>query len=110
MTVYCIQTLQDCEVGEANKTPTSHKTYLHPGRGFVSDLLSNVFDMLFSLIQAEDAERREKNLEEAKKIVIEEDKSLPAPKQVLCCDSQGGKGVLGTKENLKLKALKICFR
>lgn len=79
-------------------------------RGFVSDLLSIVFDMLFSLIQAEDAERREKNLEEAKKIVIEEDKSLPAPKQVLCWDSQGGTGVLGTKENLKLKALKICFR
>lgn len=52
--------------------------------------------MLFSLIQAEDAERREKNLEEAKKIVIEEDKSLPAPKQVLCWDSQGGAGVLGT--------------
>lgn len=34
LTVYCIQTLQDCEVGEANKTPTSHKTYLHPGQGF----------------------------------------------------------------------------
>lgn len=32
--------------------------------------------------EAEDAERREKNLEEAKKIVIEEDKSLPAPKQI----------------------------
>lgn len=67
--------------------------------------------MLFSLIQAEDAERREKNLEEAKKIVIEEDKSLPAPKQVLCWDSQGGTGVLGgKKENLKLKAIKIGFR
>lgn len=37
---------------------------------------------LFMYFQAEDAERREKNLEEAKKIVIEEDKSLPAPKQV----------------------------
>lgn len=56
--------------------------------------------MLFSLIQAEDAERREKNLEEAKKIVIEEDKSLPAPKQVLCWDSQGGTGVLGGKKKI----------
>lgn len=56
--------------------------------------------MLFSLIQAEDAERREKNLEEAKKILIEEDKSLPAPKQVLCWDSQGGTGVLGEKKKI----------
>ncbi|XP_062583544.1 asparagine--tRNA ligase, cytoplasmic-like [Saccostrea cucullata] len=32
--------------------------------------------------EAEDAERREKNLEEAKKIVIELDKSLPAPQQI----------------------------
>ncbi|KAJ8304789.1 hypothetical protein KUTeg_018372 [Tegillarca granosa] len=31
--------------------------------------------------EAEDAEKREKNLEEAKKIVIQEDSSLPAPKQ-----------------------------
>ncbi|XP_022330665.2 asparagine--tRNA ligase, cytoplasmic-like [Crassostrea virginica] len=37
--------------------------------------------------EAEDAERREKNLEEAKKIVIEEDKSLPAPKQIKIRDS-----------------------
>ena len=29
--------------------------------------------------KTEDAERREKNLQEAKKIVVEEDKSLPAP-------------------------------
>ena len=32
--------------------------------------------------QAEDAARREKNLEEAKKIVIEQDTSLPEAKQV----------------------------
>ena len=39
------------------------------------------FEVLYFL-QAEDAERREKNLEEAKKITIEEDTSLPKPKQV----------------------------
>ena len=33
-------------------------------------------------LQAEDAERREKNLEEAKKITIEEDASLPKPIRV----------------------------
>lgn len=33
--------------------------------------------------QVEDAERREKNLEEAKKIVIENDSSLPEPKPVI---------------------------
>lgn len=32
--------------------------------------------------EAEDQERREKNLEEAKKIVIEQDMSLPEPKQI----------------------------
>lgn len=32
--------------------------------------------------EAEDAQRREKNLEEAKKIVIKEDPSLPAARQV----------------------------
>lgn len=32
--------------------------------------------------EAEDAQRREKNLEEAKKVVISEDKSLPPAKQV----------------------------
>lgn len=32
--------------------------------------------------QTEDAERREKNLEEAKKIIIENDPSLPEPKTV----------------------------
>lgn len=80
------------------------KLYPHLGQfGFVCDLLSNVFDKLFFLIQAEDAERREKNLEEAKKIVIEEDKTLPAPKQVLCPDSQGGAEFLGIKENTKFK-------
>ena len=31
------------------------------------------------LTQAEDAERREKNLQEAKKVVLVEDKSLPQP-------------------------------
>uniref|UniRef100_A0A671R7Y4 Asparagine--tRNA ligase N-terminal domain-containing protein n=1 Tax=Sinocyclocheilus anshuiensis TaxID=1608454 RepID=A0A671R7Y4_9TELE len=35
--------------------------------------------------EAEDAERREKNLEEAKKIVIEIDPSLPEPKAVSGC-------------------------
>lgn len=34
------------------------------------------------LLQAEDNERREKNLEEAKKILIESDPSLPEPKTV----------------------------
>lgn len=38
----------------------------------------------FWFMKAEDAERREKNLEEAKKITIKEDKSLPTPKQVSC--------------------------
>lgn len=33
-------------------------------------------------MQAEDNERREKNLEEAKKIVIEKDSSLPCPETV----------------------------
>lgn len=37
--------------------------------------------------EAEDAEKREKNLEEAKKIVIQEDSSLPAPKQIKIRDS-----------------------
>ena len=35
-----------------------------------------------SVVQAEDNERREKNLEEAKKIVIENDPSLPEPETV----------------------------
>lgn len=34
----------------------------------------------------EDAEKRSKNLEEAKKIVIEEDKSLPAAKRIKIVD------------------------
>lgn len=34
-------------------------------------------------MKAEDAQRREKNLEEAKKIVIKEDPSLPPAKPVL---------------------------
>ena len=33
-------------------------------------------------LQADDADRREKNLEEAKKITIEEDSSLPKPIRV----------------------------
>lgn len=33
-------------------------------------------------MQAEDNERREKNLEEAKKIIIENDSSLPCPETV----------------------------
>lgn len=99
-------------VGEVKWNIKISKSFIHilDSFGFVSDLLSNVFGKLFSLIQAEDAERREKNLEEAKKIVIEEDKSLPAPKQVLCLDSQGEAEVLGTKENMKLKTLRIHLR
>jgi len=38
------------------------------------------------LSQTENAEKREKNLEEAKKITIEEDSSLPQAKQVLKSD------------------------
>ncbi|CAH1797939.1 unnamed protein product [Owenia fusiformis] len=38
--------------------------------------------------EAEDAERRDKNLEEAKKIVIEEDTSLPAATQIKLRDSK----------------------
>ena len=34
------------------------------------------------ILKTEDAERREKNLEEAKKIKIEQDMSLPTAKQV----------------------------
>ena len=37
---------------------------------------------VFCYCQAEDAERREKNLEEAKKVIIENDPSLPEPKTV----------------------------
>lgn len=37
------------------------------------------------VIQAEDNERREKNLEEAKKITIENDPSLPKPDTVSVC-------------------------
>lgn len=42
---------------------------------------------------AEDAERREKNLEEAKKITIEEDKSLPTPKQIKIRESKQNRNV-----------------
>lgn len=34
------------------------------------------------VVQAEDVERREKNLEDAKKITIENDPSLPVPETV----------------------------
>lgn len=37
---------------------------------------------LVFVVQAEDNERREKNLEEAKKIIIEKDSSLPEPESV----------------------------
>lgn len=43
--------------------------------------------------EAEKAERREKNLEEAKKIVIEQDTSLPAPKQIKIRDSVANREV-----------------
>ena len=55
-----------------------------PFRASVDELLKSLLgkqDCLL-LLQAEKAERREKNLEEAKKIVIEQDPSLPAPKLV----------------------------
>ena len=39
-------------------------------------------DVYYFVFQAEDAERRAKNLEDAKKITIEEDASLPAAKLV----------------------------
>ena len=51
----------------------------------VDELLKSLLgkqNCLLLLLQAEKAERREKNLEEAKKIVIEQDPSLPAPKLV----------------------------
>ncbi|KAI0237348.1 Asparagine--tRNA ligase, cytoplasmic [Lamellibrachia satsuma] len=38
--------------------------------------------------ETEDAERREKNLQEAKKIVVEEDKSLPAPLTIKLRDAE----------------------
>lgn len=38
------------------------------------------------VVKAEDNERREKNLEEARKIIIEKDPSLPEPEAV--CDLQ----------------------
>lgn len=56
-----------------------------PLRASVDELLKSLLgkqDCLLLLLQAEKAERREKNLEEAKKIVIEQDSSLPAPKLV----------------------------
>lgn len=40
-----------------------------------------LFGSMF-VVQAEDNERREKNLEEAKKIIIENDPSLPKPEVV----------------------------
>ncbi|XP_033749836.1 asparagine--tRNA ligase, cytoplasmic-like [Pecten maximus] len=43
--------------------------------------------------EAEDAEKREKNLEEAKKIVITEDASLPAAKQIKIRDSVANRDV-----------------
>lgn len=53
--------------------------------GFVTPVVS-VPGMKINTIcihwQAEDAERREKNLEEAKKIAIENDPNLPEPKTV----------------------------
>lgn len=38
--------------------------------------------------EAEDAEKRNKNLEDAKKIVIEEDKSLPEAKKIKISDGK----------------------
>lgn len=60
--------------------------------------------MLFFLIQVEDVERREKNLEEVKKIVIEEDKLLFVFKQVFCWDSFGNKG------KFEIKSVKNWFQ
>lgn len=41
------------------------------------------------VVQAEDNDRREKNLEEAKKTVIEKDPSLPEPDTVSLSSSHG---------------------
>lgn len=41
----------------------------------------------------EDAERREKNLEEAKKVVITQDASLPAPKQIKILEATSNRNV-----------------
>lgn len=38
--------------------------------------------------ESEDAEKRNKNLDEAKKIVIEEDKSLPEAVKIKICDGK----------------------
>lgn len=43
------------------------------------------FMLVMIVMQAEDNERREKNLEEAKKITIENDPSLPKPDTVCLC-------------------------
>ncbi len=48
----------------------------------VSVLVCSVFNLWSHDRQTEDADRREKNLEEAHKIVIENDPSLPEPKTV----------------------------
>ena len=46
----------------------------------------NGFWFTLIILQAEDALKREKNIEEAKQIIIEEDKSLPPAKRVGAVD------------------------
>lgn len=58
------------------RSPASPSPHLHLN---VSSLKS---DLATVVVQAEDNERREKNLEEAKKIVIEDDPNLPKPDTV----------------------------
>lgn len=48
--------------------------------------------MTAKTVQDEDSQRREKNLEEAKAVVITEDKSLPAAKQVKIRDTEANRG------------------
>lgn len=50
--------------------------------GELKVLMSSIGTALLGLTQRQDAEKRAKNLEEAKSVVIEEDPSLPPAKKV----------------------------
>lgn len=58
------------------RRPASPSLYLN------WNVSSNKSDLVTVVMQAEDNERREKNLEEAKKITIENDPNLPQPDTV----------------------------
>lgn len=62
---------------------------------------------------AEDAERREKNLEEAKKITIEEDSSLPKPKQIQIRDAKQSRNmrvkIFGWVHRLRQQGKNLMF-